>query len=144
MSHARVVDHVKRLWILLVLMGVPMMQAFAQPSSGPERRVAFVIGIGAYKNAPRLPNPVNDARAIGDVLRHLNFEVEEVYDPDFRELTRSLRAFGIKAQQADVAVIYWECPANGGMTTQGVRSVGSIADRGNGDAMGVAVDCDGG
>ena len=59
MSHARVVDHVKRLWILLVLMGVPMMQAFAQPSSGPERRIAFVIGIGAYKNAPRLPNPVN-------------------------------------------------------------------------------------
>ena len=37
-----------------------------------------------------------------------------------------------------------ECPANGGMTTQGVRSVGSIADRGNGDAMGVAVDYDGG
>ena len=35
-----------------------------------------------------------------------------------------------------------ECPENGGMTTQGVRSVGSIADRGNGDAMGVAVDCD--
>jgi SAM-dependent methyltransferase len=37
-----------------------------------------------------------------------------------------------------------ECPANGGMTTQEIRSVGSIADRGNGDAMGVAVDCDGG
>jgi hypothetical protein len=36
----------------------------------------------------------------------------------------------------------WECPENGGMTTQRVRSVGSIADRGNGDAMGVAVDCD--
>jgi uncharacterized caspase-like protein len=107
MSHARVADHVKRLWILLVLMAVPMMQAFAQPSSGPERRVAFVIGIGAYKNAPRLPNPVNDARAIGDAMRHLNFEVEEVYDPDFRDLTRSLREFGIKAQQADVAVIYY-------------------------------------
>jgi hypothetical protein len=35
-----------------------------------------------------------------------------------------------------------ECPENGGMTTQEIRSVGSIADRGNGDAMGVAVDCD--
>jgi len=35
-----------------------------------------------------------------------------------------------------------ECPENGGTTTQRVRSVGSIADRGNGDAMGVAVDCD--
>ena len=107
MSHAGVADHVKRLLILLVLVVVPMMQAFAQPSSVPERRVAFVIGIGAYKNAPRLPNPVNDARAIGDSLRRLNFEVEEVYDPDFRELTRSLREFGIKAQQADVAVIYY-------------------------------------
>ena len=93
----------KRLLILLVLAVVPMMQAFAQPSAVPERRVAFVIGIGAYKNAPKLPNPVSDARAIGDSLRRLNFDVEEVYDPDFRELTRSLRAFGIKAQQADVA-----------------------------------------
>jgi formylglycine-generating enzyme required for sulfatase activity len=106
-SHAEVADHVKRLLILLALVVVPMTQAFAQPSSGPERRVAFVIGVGAYKNAPRLPNPVSDARAIGDALRHLNFEVEEVYDPDFRDLTRSLREFGIKAQQADVAVIYY-------------------------------------
>ena len=31
-----------------------------------------------------------------------------------------------------------------GYDDTGVRSVGSIADRGNGDAMGVAVDCDGG
>ena len=38
----------------------------------------------------------------------------------------------------------WECPENGGMTPREVRSVGSIADRGNGDAMGVGVDCDGG
>jgi AraC family transcriptional regulator len=37
-----------------------------------------------------------------------------------------------------------ECPENGGMPTREVRSVGSIADRGNGDAMGVAVDYDGG
>jgi hypothetical protein len=37
-----------------------------------------------------------------------------------------------------------ECPENGGMTKREVRSVGSIADRGNGDAMGVAVDYDGG
>ena len=37
-----------------------------------------------------------------------------------------------------------ECPENGGMTRREVRSVGSKADRGNGDAMGVAVDYDGG
>jgi formylglycine-generating enzyme required for sulfatase activity len=97
---------VKRLLILLLLAVVPI-QTFAQAPSVTERRIAFVIGIGAYKNAPRLPNPVNDARAIGDALRHLNFEVEEVDDPDFRTLTLSLREFGIKAAQADVAVIYY-------------------------------------
>ena len=106
MSHARVFGQVKRLLILLLLAAVPM-RAFAQPSSTPERRVAFVIGIEAYQNAPRLANPVNDAKAIGEALRRLNFQVDEVYDPDFRQLSRALREFGIKAQQSDVAVIYY-------------------------------------
>src|SRR5271166_934742 len=106
MNHARVFGQVKRLLILLLLAAVPM-RAFAQPSSTPERRVAFVIGIEAYQNAPRLANPVNDAKAIGEALRRLNFQVDEVYDPDFRQLSRALREFGIKAQQSDVAVIYY-------------------------------------
>ena len=46
------------------------------------------------------------------------------FDPDFHRLC-----------------VRWGCPERG-MTTQEVRSVGSITDRGNGDAMGVAVDCD--
>ena len=50
------------------------MRAFAQPQTAPERRVAFVVGIGAYQNAPRLANPVNDARAVGEALRRLNFD----------------------------------------------------------------------
>jgi len=106
MSHAGVTDQVKRLLILLLLAVVPI-QAFAQPAATPERRVAFVVGIGAYQNAPRLANPVNDAKAIGEALRRLNFQVDEVYDADFRQLSRALREFGIKAQQADVAVIYY-------------------------------------
>jgi len=94
-----------RLLVLLLLALAPI-QAYAQ---GPvsERRVAFVVGIGAYKNAPQLANPVNDARAIGDSLRQLNFEVSEIYDPDFRKLSEALRAFGIKAARSDVAVVYY-------------------------------------
>jgi hypothetical protein len=61
--HERVACQVKRLLILLLFTVVPI-QTFAQPRSVPERRVAFVVGIGAYKNAPRLANPVNDARAM--------------------------------------------------------------------------------
>jgi Caspase domain len=72
-----------------------------------ETRIALVIGISAYQNAPPLANPVNDARAIGDALRRLNFEVEELRDPDFRALTRGLREFGIHAQGAETAVVYY-------------------------------------
>jgi formylglycine-generating enzyme required for sulfatase activity len=105
-SHVGVGVEVKRLLILLLLSVVPM-QVLAQTQAPSERRVAFVVGIGAYQHAPRLANPVNDARAISEALRRLNFEVDEIYDPTFTQFTHALRDFGIKAQQADVAVVYY-------------------------------------
>ncbi len=44
------------------------------PQVGPVRRVALVIGNGAYPGAP-LRNPVNDARDVAAQLRALGFEV---------------------------------------------------------------------
>ncbi len=85
------------LWLLLAT-----HVAFAD-----EQRIALVIGVGGYQNAPHLANPVNDARAIGDSLRRLKFEVTELYDPDFRALNSGIRAFGIRAATADVAVVYY-------------------------------------
>jgi formylglycine-generating enzyme required for sulfatase activity len=79
----------------------------AAQAADKERRIALVIGISAYQNAPHLANPVNDARAIGDSLRRLNFDVTELYDPDFRALNSGIRAFGIRAADADVAVVYY-------------------------------------
>jgi formylglycine-generating enzyme required for sulfatase activity len=93
-------------WVLLlIILALPVAGPAQQ--APPDRRVALVIGIGAYQNAPVLANPVNDARAIGEALRRLNFEVDEVYDTDFRSLTRAVREFGIKAQRADAAVVYY-------------------------------------
>lgn len=92
--------------LLLLALLLPGAAA-AQPAPPPERRIALVVGIAAYQNAPNLANPVNDARAIGEALRRLGFEVDELYDPDFRRLTRGIREFGIKAQRADVAVVYY-------------------------------------
>jgi formylglycine-generating enzyme required for sulfatase activity len=108
LSHMGVIGQVKRLLlILLLLAAMPNPTSAQQAQPAPERRVAFVIGVGAYKNAPKLANPVNDARAIGEALRQLGFDVQEVDDPDFLHLTHALRDFGIKAAQADVAVIYY-------------------------------------
>lgn len=98
----------KRLLLIVLLLAAIPVTSFGQPvPPAADRRVAFVIGIGAYKNAPKLANPVNDAHAVGEALKGLGFDVQEVDDPDFRTLSRSLRDFGIKAAQADVAVIYY-------------------------------------
>ena len=66
-----------------------------------------MIGIGDYQAAPKLANPVKDARFIGESLRALGFDVEESYDTDYRTLAQAIRAFGIKAQQSDVALVYY-------------------------------------
>jgi formylglycine-generating enzyme required for sulfatase activity len=91
--------------ILAVLVVLLPLVAYAAPET--ERRVALVIGIGAYQNAPHLTNPANDARAIGDSLRRLKFDVTELYDTDFRALNSGVRAFGVRAATADVAVVYY-------------------------------------
>jgi tetratricopeptide (TPR) repeat protein len=74
----------------------------------PGRRVALVIGNGAYREVSRLPNPVNDARAIATTLRRLEFaEVMERYDLTLAALGEALKTFGDKTVDADWAVIYF-------------------------------------
>src|SRR3954469_25989804 len=67
------------LGFLLTLMLMFCLTGVASAADG-DKRIALVIGIGTYKYAPELPNPPNDARAIGAALRKLDFEVEEDYD----------------------------------------------------------------
>jgi formylglycine-generating enzyme required for sulfatase activity/uncharacterized caspase-like protein len=92
---------------LLAAAVVVLLTPAAKAAPDNERRIALVIGVGSYQNAPHLANPVNDARAIGDSLRRLNFDVTELYDPDFRGLNVGVREFGIRAASADVAVVYY-------------------------------------
>src|SRR3954468_21779896 len=99
----RTLPGVLRYLAFLVLL-VPLA---ASGAPGQEHRMALVIGVSTYLNAPRLANPVNDARAIGESLRRLNFDVTELYDPGSRDLTNGIREFGIKAASADVAVVYY-------------------------------------
>src|ERR1700730_469196 len=65
-----------------------------------ENRVALVVGDGVYQNLPvdqQLRKSVTDARAIGDALGRLGFEVirgetlgRQALDDKFSELTRRL------------------------------------------------------
>jgi len=57
-----------------------MLTAGASAQAPGDVRVVLVIGNSAYAHAPALPNPVNDARAMGQTLRGLGFTVVEVRD----------------------------------------------------------------
>src|ERR1700756_4377639 len=98
---------IARVLIRSLALMVVFLPLAASAAADNERRIALVIGIGGYQNAPHLANPVNDARAIGESLRRLKFDVSELYDPDYRALSSGIRAFGIRAATAEVAVIYY-------------------------------------
>ena len=72
-----------------------------------DRRVAFVVGNGTYKNVAQLPNPPVDAKAMANVLRKVGFEVVEGTNLTRDKMTERLLEFGKKAQGADVAVFFY-------------------------------------
>ncbi len=55
-----------------------------------ERRVALVIGNGAYADAAKLPNPANDAKAMADALQRLGFDVRLVMDATQADLLSAI------------------------------------------------------
>src|SRR6201999_2545921 len=72
-----------------------------------DKRVAFVVGNGAYKNVAPLPNPAIDAKAMAKVLRNVGFDVVEGTNLTRDKMTERLLEFGKKAQGADVAVFFY-------------------------------------
>ncbi len=53
-------------------------------------RIALVIGNAAYAGSAALANPANDARAMGEVLKTLGFNVVEVRDGSKAQMTDAL------------------------------------------------------
>jgi uncharacterized membrane protein YgcG len=72
-----------------------------------DRRVAFVVGNGAYKNAAPLPNPPIDAQSMARMLRNVGFDVVEGTNLTRDQMTERLLEFGRKAQGAEIAVFFY-------------------------------------
>jgi uncharacterized caspase-like protein len=72
-----------------------------------ERRVAFVVGNGAYQHATKLPNPTVDAKAMAALLRNVGFEVIEGTDLGREGIAARLSEFAAKTQGADVALFFY-------------------------------------
>lgn len=72
-----------------------------------DRRVALVVGISSYVNAPRLANPINDATDIAAKLLSLGFDVTTGFDLNRDDFSRLLNDFEQKAVNADAALFYF-------------------------------------
>jgi tetratricopeptide (TPR) repeat protein len=72
------------------------------------RRVALIIGNGAYKNVHQLDNPPRDARLIADTLRDVGFQTVTLANDLTRDqFFEALHAFASEAETADWAVVYY-------------------------------------
>lgn len=80
---------------------------FTAGAASAEKRVAFVVGNGTYKNVAPLPNPTVDAKAMASALRNVGFDVVEGSNLTRDKMTERLLDFGKKAQGADVALFFY-------------------------------------
>jgi hypothetical protein len=83
-----------------------VMLALAKASFA-ETRVALVIGNGAYQNAPRLPNPRNDAIDVAAALKRDGFVTIVETDLDKTAMDNATIRFARAARTADVAMFYY-------------------------------------
>lgn len=78
------------------------------PAGSTGRRVALVIGNGAYKNVHALPNPPRDSKMIAAALRDVGFQtVISVSDLTRDKFFEALQTFAAEAEKADWAVVYY-------------------------------------
>lgn len=101
---------IKPAGILLLGWILAATAAFAQEGSvynAPGNKVAWVIGVGAYEKTTPLLNPENDASAMAEALRALDFNVIETLDPTSDALRRDEAQFVSLLFDADVAMLYY-------------------------------------
>jgi tetratricopeptide (TPR) repeat protein len=92
---------------LAVLAAANDVAPAVRADAGSSRRVALVIGNGAYKSAGTLANPARDATAIARNLKSMGFEVSEGIDLNRADMTRVIGDFLRNATNARIAVLFY-------------------------------------
>jgi urea transport system substrate-binding protein len=72
-----------------------------------DKRVALVIGNGAYREVPRLLNPRNDAEDVVAALKRNGFETIVGLDLDKAGMEEKTISFARAARTADIAIFYY-------------------------------------
>jgi uncharacterized caspase-like protein len=72
-----------------------------------DKRAALVIGNGAYRNAPQLPNPPNDAQDVAAALKRIGFDTVVAINADKAGMDEAAIGFARAARDADIALFYY-------------------------------------
>jgi uncharacterized caspase-like protein len=92
--------------LLVAVAALAMAEAaFAADALG--KRVALVIGNGAYTTSVELANPKNDATDVAEALRQLGFEVYEGIDLDKTGMDHKIRDFAEGISGAQLALFFY-------------------------------------
>lgn len=93
---------------ILTVLAVSLAAAAPQVSEAAvQKKVALVVGNGAYENAPQLANPVTDAKAIAAAFERLGFITVTGFDLDKSSLERTIREFAIESRDADLSSFFY-------------------------------------
>ena len=93
-------------WGLRIVLAA-LLLALAGGAAMAAKRVALVIGNGAYTNAPTLTNPKNDAEDMAAALKSLGFTVILGTDLDKRAMDRKILEFEAALSGADAGVFHY-------------------------------------
>jgi hypothetical protein len=88
------------------LLSIAALALGCGPASA-EKRVALVIGNGAYAHKAELPNPLNDAEDVAAALKRTDFEVILATNLRQAEMQDAIIRFARAARNADVAMFYY-------------------------------------
>lgn len=92
---------------LLVALAVLAASAPLHAQGRSERRVALVVGNGAYEYTSWLANPPNDAADMAAALEGLGFEVIKVVNGRGGAMADTFTAFSHQLRDVDAAVFYY-------------------------------------
>jgi uncharacterized caspase-like protein len=93
-------------WLETLALGLALWSLSAAGALA-DKRVALVIGNGAYAQVPHLSNPVHDAEDVAAALKRLGFETMMATDLNQAGMQEAEINFARAARTADVALFYY-------------------------------------
>jgi uncharacterized caspase-like protein len=116
-------QHLHRSFVFALLLLLCSAAAFGQ--AAPGRRVALVIGNGAYQANP-LKNPPNDADDVAAALKESGFDVYLVKDADLEALEKAVKDFATRLTGAETGLYYY---AGHGVAVDGMNYLIPVSPR---------------